>query len=57
MVNIARRFASNGTIFVVGVSGMAVSLLVFSQSAWLDATANALGITTSNGLELVLGIF
>ena len=32
-------------------------LRVFSQSAWLDATANALGITTSNGLELVLGIF
>ncbi|MBM3960331.1 MAG: hypothetical protein FJ306_00270 [Planctomycetes bacterium] len=30
---------------------------VYSQSAWIDATANALGIITSNGLELVLGIF
>jgi hypothetical protein len=30
---------------------------VFSQSAWLDATANSLGIITSNGLELVVGIY
>jgi hypothetical protein len=30
---------------------------IFSQSAWLDATANALGVVTSNGVELVLGIY
>jgi hypothetical protein len=30
---------------------------VYSQSLWLDATQNALGITTSNGITLVVGNF
>ena len=30
-------------------------LAIFSQSIWLDPTANAFGITASNGLRLVLG--
>jgi hypothetical protein len=29
----------------------------FSQSAWLDATQNALGIITSNAIKLKIGIF
>ncbi|MFN6145509.1 MAG: hypothetical protein ACK5AL_04020 [Planctomycetota bacterium] len=28
---------------------------IYSQSAWLDAAANALGVVTSNAVELVLG--
>lgn len=30
---------------------------IYSQSAWLDAAANALGVVTSNAVELVLGIY
>ncbi|MEZ6038456.1 MAG: hypothetical protein R3F29_13315 [Planctomycetota bacterium] len=29
----------------------------FAQSVWLDAFANQAGLTTSNGLQLVLGNF
>lgn len=32
-----------------------LDVLFFAQSIWLDATANAFGIVTSNGLALQLG--
>ncbi len=32
-------------------------IAIYSQSAWLDATQNAAGLITSNGLELLLGNF
>ncbi len=36
---------------VTALEGMAI----YSQSVWLDATANVFGMLTSNGVELVLG--
>jgi hypothetical protein len=34
-----------------------LGLAIYSQSLWLDATQNAFGATTSNGLILQLGNF
>lgn len=52
--NVIPGLGMNGPLAIPNGPGL-LGLSLYAQSAWLDATANALGMVTSNGVRLQLG--